>query len=934
MNWCFGTNAGLSFTSVPPTSFTNSAMNTLEGCATISSPTGALLFYTDGITIWNRAHTVMANGNGLTGNQSSSQSGVIIKQPGNSNIYYVFSVPVAGVGSLAYSIVDLSLAAGLGSVTTKNATLFSPTAEKLTAAKHCNGVDIWILGHEQGSNLFHAYLLSSGGLSPAPITSAVGSSYSGFNYAGYLKMSPSGKKMAAAVYSSCLELFDFDNTTGTVSNPLVLNNYPTNYGCEFSPDGSKLYVGTWFTASPGLVYQYDLCAGSPAAVLSSETIIASSAPYKGALQLAPNGKIYVTRFGQSDLGVINDPNLPGTACNYVDQGQSIWPKTCVYGLPNFLPSNPPPTPFTYTISSTLGCQTASFNSTYNPTVTTLACSSIGYSVTGLLWNFGDPASGSSNASTLQNPVHAFSTLGTFNVNLILYYSCGGGTDTIKQLVNINCITVTNTSITCASLGSATAQANSGSGPFSYTWMPTAQTSSVATGLSPGNYTITVFDSGTNVTYTALAIFTSPIPLTGSVNITDKVHCNGASTGTGNISNVTGGTGNYNYVWTNGSLSYTNASTSSLSAGSWSVQITDAVSGCHFEHTSVVDEPPVMTIALSSNTASACAGKSVTLSGACSGGTPFSPPHANYTYTWSVGENSNSVIVGEAQAGSYVYTLYAGDSLKCLVSNTISVDFIPNPSFIIKSSKTIGCVPFTSKFTLSNSTTNPFKYVWKLDGKTLDASSYTYQFTKPGNYAFTWQATDTISSCVNTKTLVVNAYARPVAGFDYEPKKPIEGRETVIFTNTSITKTFVDYHWHFIDNSGFSSRDQNTSYYFSNAGKYPVALVISDTNGCADSIVRTIEVVSEYAFFIPNAFTPNDDDRNDVFMPAISGVKFYELMIFNRWGDRIFQTDDPNIGWNGAYKEEACKQDFYIWKIKLTTIDGDEKNYSGSVILLR
>src|SRR5436190_8691 len=89
--WFFGNKAGLDFITSPPATLTTGSINTVEGCATISDAAGNLLFYTDGITIWDQAHNIMGNGTGLTGNTSSSQSAIIVKQPGNTNLFYVFS---------------------------------------------------------------------------------------------------------------------------------------------------------------------------------------------------------------------------------------------------------------------------------------------------------------------------------------------------------------------------------------------------------------------------------------------------------------------------------------------------------------------------------------------------------------------------------------------------------------------------------------------------------------------------------------------------------------------------------------------------------------------------------------------------------------------------------------------------------------------------
>ena len=183
--------------------------------------------------------------------------------------------------------------------------------------------------------------------------------------------------------------------------------------------------------------------------------------------------------------------------------------------------------------------------------------------------------------------------GAYTVKLILYYSCGGGTDTLFQNVNINqpCISVASNTITCANLGSATVAATGGIGPFSYTWMPTNQTNSVATGLSPGTYTITVFDFGNNYTYTATAVFTSSVPLTGNIATASSITCNGGTTGWGNVTGLAGGSGTEHYTWFNGAITYTNPAPSNLSAGLWSLTVTDALTGCQIKQTFYIAQPP-------------------------------------------------------------------------------------------------------------------------------------------------------------------------------------------------------------------------------------------------------------------------------------------------------------------------------------------------------
>ena len=203
--WYFGQNAGLDFASSPPTVLTNGMMATGEGCATISDVNGNLLFYTDGVTVYDNTHSVMANGTGLFGHSSSTQSALIVKQPGNINIYYIFTVTqVGGFQGANYSIVDMNLAAGLGSVMVKNSTLYVPSCEKQVAVRHCNSKDVWIVSHEYNSNKFRSYLLTSAGLNTVAVVTAIGETITGNGAAtlGQMKISPDGKKLAIATLSS------------------------------------------------------------------------------------------------------------------------------------------------------------------------------------------------------------------------------------------------------------------------------------------------------------------------------------------------------------------------------------------------------------------------------------------------------------------------------------------------------------------------------------------------------------------------------------------------------------------------------------------------------------------------------------------------------------------------------------------------------------
>jgi len=351
--WYFGRNAGIDFNSGAPVALTNGMLSTVEASATISDKnTGNLLFYTDGNTVFDKNHSQMPNGFGLAGDLSSTQS-IIVPWPGNANKYYIFTVQDENsVSHFAnYSVVDISLNNGFGDVTVKNTFLDSMSCEKIAAVRHTNCTDIWVVFHENDTSNFKAYLITSAGVS-APVISTTGSIN---NYEpGFLRFSPDGSKLASAVVYLSVELFDFNRTTGVVSNPLLLMNSIINfpsygYGVEFSPDNTRLYVSVPWRGTPD-IFQFNLLAGTPAGIVASKTTIKRLTPGldPGAMQIAPDGKIYVAEYKGSGthpfLGVINLPNQLGTACNFIESGFNLAGRSSELGLPNFIQSYFSPMP--------------------------------------------------------------------------------------------------------------------------------------------------------------------------------------------------------------------------------------------------------------------------------------------------------------------------------------------------------------------------------------------------------------------------------------------------------------------------------------------------------------------------------------------------------------------------------------------------------------
>jgi len=366
--WYFGYNSGVKFNLGGNTvsSLSDGKLNTFEGCASISDDVGNLLFYTDGIRIWNKNHNVMVNGTGLFGDPSSTQSAIIVPKPNDPTIYYVFTVDNHGFGEshngLNYSIVDVTLNGGLGGVTSKNINLLKDCTEKITAVlKDCITESIWVLafasenGNSDIYNTFHAFEVTDSGISNVSIKSTFPININ--DVRGYLKLSPNGTKVACANASDGLFLYDFDVTTGLVSNQKSINligKASVPYGLEFSPNSLLLYVNAsndFFDFSnlenneilsnhKSRLLQYNLMDFDP---LSSVFVVDDRQLYRGGLQLGPNGKIYRAlaasyNQGLPFLGAIENPNTIGSGCNYVHNAVNLSPFNSTQGLPPFISS--------------------------------------------------------------------------------------------------------------------------------------------------------------------------------------------------------------------------------------------------------------------------------------------------------------------------------------------------------------------------------------------------------------------------------------------------------------------------------------------------------------------------------------------------------------------------------------------------------------------
>lgn len=356
--WYFGERAGLRFNEDgTTTSLVDGRLSTLEGCASISDEEGNLLLYTDGRIVFNANHEIIVNGTGLFGDSSSTQSALIVPKPEDPSIQYIFTVDTSTNESetnfgFNYSEIDLESNGGQGRVVRKNINLLEICSEKITAVlKDCSNRSVWVvtlapsLEGDFSYDTFYAYEVGPDGISNTPVTSK----FPGVQITdsrGYLKFSPDGTKVASANSMSGLYLFDFDVTTGIVSNSLRIsipgdNRFP--YGVEFSQNQKFLYVNgsnnsngdddVPYTSS---LFQYELSSGRFVVLDERET-------FRSALQLGFNGKIYRTIAddylqGTSNLGVIHNPDEAGLVANYEHDAISLGSGVGNQGFPPFIQS--------------------------------------------------------------------------------------------------------------------------------------------------------------------------------------------------------------------------------------------------------------------------------------------------------------------------------------------------------------------------------------------------------------------------------------------------------------------------------------------------------------------------------------------------------------------------------------------------------------------
>ncbi len=331
--WCFGENAGLDFRTTLIKNFTSN-ISTAEGSAGATDINGNLIFYTDGATVYDKNFNVMLNGTGLFGSSSSSQSAIVLQHESQKkeNQYYIFTLPeYAGSSGFCYSIVDMDNNGGLGEVIIKNKNIYGQLSEQMQPAMHANGKDYWIVIKGFQNTELYSFLIDKDGVQLKQ-TANFGNSVT--NTIGCMRFNNSFSRVAYTCYdfSGYVEICDFDNSTGILSNLLIIDNLHDPYGVCFSPNGQLLYVSHLLTRK---INQYDLSQYNKIDILNSAISLTSQSTAFGNINMAYDSILYVAAAGKNFISKISQPNIKGNGCNFVYNGTSLGNSTCNYGLPLF-----------------------------------------------------------------------------------------------------------------------------------------------------------------------------------------------------------------------------------------------------------------------------------------------------------------------------------------------------------------------------------------------------------------------------------------------------------------------------------------------------------------------------------------------------------------------------------------------------------------------
>lgn len=501
---------------------------------------------------------------------------------------------------------------------------------------------------------------------------------------------------------------------------------------------------------------------------------------------------------------------------------------------------------------------------------------------------------------------------------------------------------TTTQVSCpgGSDGTATATMTPALGTVSYNWYDAGgQTTQTATGLTAGTYHCEVSSTTGCIDTVEVTVTEIPGMVSQIINQSD-VTCNSGNDGVLEVA-ITDGTAPYTYSWSN-SASSTNMATD-LVAGNHVLTITDANS-CVITVSVTIGEPSPLRITSLTPDLIICPENSTTLAVTGSGGNG----PAEYIFTWkedgTIIGTGTTIVVDPVNSGTQycvVLTEICGSPSKDSCMNiTFPTPIIPD----YVADKLYSCSP--GAFTFYNNSSNKSE----IDHVDVDygngfsetvngPADLVYTYTNPGIYTID-VVTTSIQGCVTTETFpgIANVIPNPVADFNMS-SNPTTFFETYITMQDKSSPSVNSWKWYSPGSTPLTSSTESPVFHFPEGvvGTYDITLIVETPEGCIDTITKILTVNSDIIFYAPNSFTPDGDEFNQNWLFYVSGIDEYnfELLIFNRWGEVMWETKDPHASWDGTYQGQIVPNGAYSWIARVKDIYNDsKKTFTGSINVIR
>ena len=486
--------------------------------------------------------------------------------------------------------------------------------------------------------------------------------------------------------------------------------------------------------------------------------------------------------------------------------------------------------------------------------------------------------------------------------------------------------INSTNITCNGLSDGTIQTNTtgGTGPYSFQWAPSVSTTANASNLGIGYHMLTVTDNNGCIDTTAANI-AQPSAIVTVLQGGDTI-CPGQTSTL--AAAAFGGTGNFTYQWNNGNTGATQT-VSPTSSTTYTVFATDA-NGCVGTLDSVivlVNDINLVNLSTVPDT-TLCEGSPYLISANISGGI------GTYSFNWNngLGQGQGPFVVAPLSNTNYIVTIT--DNCGNTIDEVVTINVNPLPNVYLTPQTGTACGSVVLNLNNSGSNPNGTSYFWDFgDGTNSTQEIPIKAYTVTGNHIVTLTVTSPYG-CVNSDQtnmdVIVNP--KPIAQFEFDPKETDILNTQISFDNYSTDANF--YNWTFGD--GATSIQPHPVHNYEKEGTYIITLIASNNFGCKDTAIEKLLIEPHFDFYIPNAFTPDNDGTNDIFTAVGEAIDEFSMVIFNRWGEQIYETSSLEKGWDGSAKNgsEISMEGVYVYKIRIKDWQGVNHKFVGHVSLLK